>query len=342
MPMTIISRVLRTIFILTLAMGCVLTAGAQSQPQTPAQPQTQQDQDKQETFKIDVGIVNILFNVKDKHGMLIPGLKKQDFEINEDGKPQTIKYFAAESNLPLTLGILIDTSGSQERVLPMEQEVGASFLKSVLRDKDLAFLINFDIDVELDQDFTNSVRELRAGLDKMKINTGGKIFGGPGVGQGPVPMSHPKGTLLYDAIYLAADEKLKHEVGRKAIIILTDGEDQGSRLRVQDAIEAAQKSDAICYVLMIADRGFYGTSGYSGDSQMHKLAEQTGGRVIDVGNDQRKLREAFDQIGAELRSQYSIGYISTNNTRDGKFRTIEIQTKGGKIQARKGYYATKQ
>src|SRR5207248_725727 len=118
--------------------------------------QTQQpssSEQDQETFKVDVRLVNILFNVKDKHGAIVPGLKKEDFELSEDGKPQPIKYFTADANLPLTLGILIDTSGSQMRVLPMEQEVGTTFLKQILRDKDLAFLINFDVDVELDQDF---------------------------------------------------------------------------------------------------------------------------------------------------------------------------------------------
>jgi VWFA-related protein len=331
---TIFSRVLRTILILTLATGSALTAGAQ----TPAAT----EKDPPQTFKSGVSVVNILFNVKDKHGMLIPGLKKEDFEVFEEGKPQTIKYFAAESDLPLTLGILIDTSGSQARVLPMEQEVGAAFLKSVLRQKDLAFLINFDIDSELVQDFTNSVRDLRDGLDKMKINTGGAAPIGPGIGQGPIALM-PKGTVLYDAIYLAADEKLKREVGRKAIIVLTDGEDQGSKLKIQDAIEAAQKADTICYVLLIADRDFaYGGQGYTGDSEMRKLTEQTGGRVIDVGNNQRKLQDAFAQIANELRSQYSIGYTPTNTLKDGKFRSIEIKTKAGKVQARKGYYATQE
>src|SRR5437868_1670350 len=193
MLMTIISRTFRAELILTLAMAQLLTASAQSQP--PAAPSAQ-DQKENDTFKIDVGLVSIFFNVKDKHNALIPGLKKEDFQVSEDGKPQTIKYFAAESNLPLTLGILIDTSGSQQRVLPMEQEAGTAFLKQVLRDKDLAFVINFDVDVELDQDFTNSVRDLRAGMEKVQINTGGVMGGGPGIGQGPIPISHPKGTLL--------------------------------------------------------------------------------------------------------------------------------------------------
>jgi VWFA-related protein len=145
---------------------------------------------------------------------------------------------------------------------------------------------------------------------------------------------------LYDAIYLGADEKLKNEVGRKAMIIFTDGEDQGSRLRIQDAIEAAQKADTICYVILIADRGFYGGFGYSGDSDMRKLAEATGGRVIEVGNKQDKLRDAFNQIQNELRSQYNIGYTPTNNKLDGTYRKIQIKEKGDyKVQARQGYYA---
>jgi VWFA-related protein len=336
--MAIISRLSKATSVLTLFSAFALTA-LPCAAQQPSSSDAAQN-DPMQTFKVDVGVVNVFFNVKDKHGMLVPGLKKEDFEITEDGQPQTIKYFTAESDLPLTLGILIDTSGSQQRVLAMEQEVGAAFLKEVLRDKDLAFLINFDIDVELDQDFTNSVRDLRAGMDKMKINAG--IYGGgPGVGQGPIEVSSPKGTLLYDSIYLAADEKLKHEVGRKAIIILTDGEDQGSKLKIQDAIEAAQKADTICYVLLIADRGFYGGMGYSGDSEMKKLTQETGGRLIDVGNNERKLQEAFAQIATDLRSQYSIGYTPTNAVRDGKFRQVEIKTKAGKVQARKGYYATR-
>jgi VWFA-related protein len=295
-----------------------------------------------ETLKVNVNVVQLFFNVKDKHGALIPNLKKEDFDILEDGKPQTIKYFTAETNLPLTLGILIDSSGSQERVLPMEKEVGAAFLKQILRPKDLAFVIGFDVDVDLLQDFTNSAKDLTAGLNKAQINTGGGSCGGvPGMGGGPVPCSgSPRGTLLYDAIYLAGHDELAQQVGRKAMIILTDGEDQGSKLRIQDAIEAAQKSDSICYVIMLADRGFYGGFGYTGDSQMKKLATETGGRVIDVGNKPEKLKQAFDQISQELRSQYNIGYTPTNTKLDGTFRKVEIRSKQGyKIQSRTGYYA---
>jgi VWFA-related protein len=301
-----------------------------------------QDQ-SMETLKVNVNVVNLFFNVKDKHGLLIPNLKKDDFQIIEDGKPQTIKYFSAESNQPLTLGILIDSSVSQERVLPMEKEVGAAFLANVLRNKDEAFVISFDVNVDLLQDFTNSPRLLRTALDTAKINGGGGCGGVPGLGGGPVPCSRPKGTLLYDAIYLASHDKLASEVGRKAMIVLTDGEDQGSDLSIAQAVEAAQKADAIGYVLLIADRGFYGAMGYSGDSAMKKLTQETGGRVIEVGNKMEKLRQAFDQIANELRSQYSIGYTPTNNRLDGAFRKVQIKTRDNnyKVQARTGYYAVK-
>jgi VWFA-related protein len=162
------------------------------------------------------------------------------------------------------------------------------------------------------------------------------------VGGGPLPGScSPKGTLLYDAVYLASYDKLAKEVGRKAMILLTDGEDQGSKERIQDAIEAAQKSDSIVYVLLIADRGFYGFGGYSGDREMKKMTADTGGRVIEVGNKREKLQEAFDEIAKELRTQYNIGYTPTNGKLDGGFRKVEIHTteKNLKVQARTGYYA---
>ena len=304
--------------------------------------QSPQDQSVS-TLKVNVNVVQLFFNVKDKHGGLIPALTKNDFEITEDNKPQTIKYFTAESDLPLTLGILIDSSGSQQRVLDMEKEVGSQFLDDILRPKDLAFVISFDVNVELLQDFTNSTRELHVALNRARINTGGGSCGGvPGIGGGPVPCSGtPRGTLLYDGVYLAGHDELANQVGRKAMIILTDGEDQGSQLTIREAIEAAQKADSIVYVLLIADRGFYGFGGYSGDTAMKKLANETGGRVIEVGNKYEKLKQAFEQIAHELRSQYNIGYTPTNSKLDGSFRRVDIHPKNKdyKIQARNGYYA---
>jgi VWFA-related protein len=293
------------------------------------------------TFKSNVEVVQLFFNVKDKHGALIPSLTKENFEIYEDGKPQTIKYFKAETDLPLTLGILIDASGSQKHVLPIEQEVGGSFLETTLRPRDMASVFSFDVDVNLLQDFTGSVSRLRKALNSVQINSGtGACSNLPGLGGGPIPCpsTGPRGTVLYDAVYVASHDAFAQEVGRKAMILLTDGEDFGSRLKIRDAIEAAHKADTICYVLLIADRGL--SMGFGG-GDMKKLTAETGGRVIEVGNKFEKLKDAFNQISQELRTQYNIGYTPTNNTRDGSFRKVEIKPKGGeyKIQARAGYYA---
>jgi len=301
--------------------------GQQSSPGGSAQNQTP-------TFRKNVNLVNVFFTVKDHHGALIPDLTKEHFDVVEEGHPQTIKYFSAESNLPLTLGIMIDSSQSMERMLPEEKIVAADFLRKVLTDKDLAFVISFDISVDLLQDLTSDLRLLRGGLEKARINVGTGGGGFPGIGQGPIPISHPKGTLLYDAIYLGADEMLGKQVGRKAMIILTDGVDQGSQYKLKDALEAAQKADVICYVLLLFDPR-YG----SDMSDMSHLAEQTGGRAISVGNP-NKLDKAFAEISNELRSQYSLGYTPTNEKHDGTFRKIEVKSKDGyKVQARKGYYA---
>lgn len=310
---------------------------------TKAQQDQNQDQTPVATFKANAEVVQIFFNVKDKKNGLIPNLPKENFNLLEDGKLQTIKYFSAESTLPLTLGILIDSSASQERVLGMEQEVGGAFLAQIMRPKDMAFVIDFNIGVNLLQDFTGSVSRLKAALNSVRINSGGQgaVSGIPGMGGGPVPTQGvPKGTLLYDAVYLGSHDQMAQQVDRKAMILLTDGEDQGSQYKIRDAIEAAQKADAIVYVLLCADRGFYGFGGYSGDSEMKKLTAETGGRVIEVGNKPEKLKAAFDQISEELRSQYYIGYVPTNASKDGGFRKVEIHSKEPyKIQARSGYYA---
>src|ERR1700680_4652552 len=273
--------------LLFLFAGLSAASAQQSAPSSDPNRQEQDQDQSATTLKVNVNVVQLFFNVKDKRGALIPNLTKNDFQIFEDGKPQTIKYFAAESNLPLTLGILIDSSGSQARVLDMEKQVGGDFLSQILRDKDLAFVLSFDVQSELLQDFTSSVHALKEALNTARINTAGGSGGGiPGLGGGTVPtIGTPKGTVLYDAVYLASHDELAQQVGRKAMILLTDGEDQGSQLKIKDAIEAAQKSDSIVYVLLCADRGFYGGfGGYSGDSEMKKLTQETGGRLIEGGN----------------------------------------------------------
>jgi len=296
------------------------------------------------TLKINVNLVDLFFTVKDKTGNLVPHLTKQDCSVTEDKVPQTLKNFAAETHLPLTLGILLDTSGSQQMVLPLEQEAGSEFLERVLKPKDQAFLLSFDVNVDLLQDFTSSARLLSRAMNKAEINTAGGngAAGVPGLGGGPVPVhGTPRGTLLYDAIYLASNEKLAQENGRKAMIILTDGDDQGSRMKIQDAIAAAQKSNAIIYVILIADVGFYGGWGYNGYSAAKKMSEETGGRMINVGNNGKKLEAAFQQIEEELRTQYVASYTPSNARQDGTFRHIAVQCKGEdfKVQVRKGYFA---
>ncbi|PYX50637.1 MAG: VWA domain-containing protein [Acidobacteria bacterium] len=325
------------------AQAAPQSSGQQPAPgQQPASSDQNPDDSQQptETLKVRVNVVQLFFNVKDKHGALIPNLTKDDFEIFEDGQKQTIKYFTPETNLPLTLGMMIDSSGSQIRVLDMEKEVGGAFLKQILTDKDEAYVIDFNVDASLVQDFTRDVHRLQSALNSVRINSGVTMPTLPGAGGGPVPTAQSPGTVLYDAVYLSAHDMLAKEVGRKAMILLTDGQDEGSRLKIKDAIEAAQKADAIVYVLLCADRGFYGGFGYGGEGDMRKLSEQTGGRVINVGNKFDKLKEAFDQIATELRSQYNIGYTPTNPKLDGTYRKLEIKSKQNyKIQARSGYYA---
>jgi VWFA-related protein len=309
------------------------------------------------TLNVQVNLVNLFFTVKDKSGMLVPHLGKENCAVEEDKQPQKLKNFVAETNQPLTLGILLDTSGSQQRVLPLEQEFGGQFLSRVMKSKDEAFLISFDVDVDLLQDYTNSPRLLKKSMDKAEINTaaGNGGAGIPGAGTGPVPIhGDPKGTLLYDAVYLASNEKLSRETGRKAMIILTDGEDQGSIHKIQAAIEAAQKANVIIYGILLADRGQYGYGGfgYSGDFSLKKMADETGGRMINVGNNGKKLEAAFQQIEDELRTQYVASYTPTNEKADGTYRKIAVACKADpksdgktddlKVQVRKGYYALAQ
>lgn len=314
--------------------------GAPPVSHAPAAPENDQSV---ATFKLQVNLVDLFFTVKDKNNNLIPHLNKDDCGVQEDKQPQTWKSFVAENNLPLTLGILLDTSGSQQYVLPLEQQAGSQFLERVLKPKDEAFLLSFDVNVDLLQDFTNSPRLLARAMNKAEINTaGGGGMGSPGAGGGTVPtIGAPKGTLLYDAVFLSANEKLNQESGRKAMIILTDGDDQGSKTKINEAIAAAQRSNAMIYVILIADTGFYGNFGYYGFSAAKKMSEETGGRLINVGNNGKKLEAAFQQIEDELRTEYVGTYTPTNTKLDGTFRHVAVECRGDglKAQVRKGYFA---
>ena len=299
-------------------------------------------QDQMPTIKVDVDVVNILTSVRDKRGALIPSLQKEDFTILEDGKAQTIKYFTKETDLPLTIGLLVDVSGSQRNLIDIERSAASQFFRDVLRKKDLAFLISFGEENELLQDYTGSARLLTEGLSQLRVSSGVS-----GIHPGPVPtMGGPRGTVLYDAIYLAADEKLKGEVGRKVIVVITDGVDQGSRKTRNQAIEAAQKSDAVIYSIDYSDPGAYGFGfgfgGGGGEAELRKMSDETGGRVYKVDR-KHTLEQVFKELQDEMRSQYSIAYTPTNEVKDGGYRHLEVRlaNKDLKAQARKGYYAIK-
>jgi len=310
----------------------VWAAVALAAPVFSQSPPAQQDAS---IIKVDVNLVNVLFAVRNKSGGLVGNLEKNDFTIFEDGKQQDIKFFTRETDLPLTLGLLVDVSKSQERLIETEKRAAKDFFAQVLRPKDEAFLISFGEDAELLQDYTNSVRLLDQGLDQLRLSV---PVGG--LHPGPVPtISQMRGTILYDAVYLAANDQLHGQVGRKALILITDGIDEGSRYPKSKAIEAAQKADAIIYSIEYFDRGAYGMFAPS-NSALREISEDTGGRVFKVDR-KHTLEEVFREIQDELRSQYAIGYAPTNPAKDGTFRRIEIRTdqKDFKVQARKGYYA---
>lgn len=316
------------------AIGLVLVLTLAAVPPRPVLAQDASDA----VIKVNVDLVNVLCTVRGKNGQLLGNLEKPDFRLYEDGKEQEIKYFTRETDLPLTLGLLVDVSPSQERLIETERQAANQFFQKVLRPKDQAFLISFGHEAELLQDSTNSASLLRKGLDDLKLN--GAVGG---LQPGPVPTAqNTAGTILYDAVFLAADERLRSEVGRKAIIVITDGVDTGSRKSRDEAIAAAQKADAIIYGIYYYDAGAYGYygGGGGGDGVLRRMAEETGGRMFRVDR-RNTLDDAFREIQEEMRSQYALAYSPSNEKKDGTFRKIEIKmaSKDQKVQTRKGYYA---
>src|SRR5258708_12957628 len=235
-------------------------------------------------------LTKIFFTVKDKdnHNALIPDLARTSFQVLEDGRPQTIKEFASPATQPLTIGVLVESSGALQGALSVEKGAAAEFLRQLLGKPDLAFVISFDLTVDLLQDLTSDAHLLREGLDRAHINTRG------GSGRGRI--------LMHDAIYLAADEVLRTQVGRKALVIFTSGLDYGSKVKLPEVIESAQKADTTCYVV------FFGRAPLLG-ARADEVSEATGGRMFTV-NSSEKLMEALTQISRELRAQYYIGYPS--------------------------------
>jgi VWFA-related protein len=275
------------------------------------------------TLKVGVDLVNVLFTVVDGRGRLVGNLGPEDFVVEEDGKRQTIRHFARESEVPLTIGLLIDISPSVRPVFQEEKLTAMQFLRMTMQPSDLAMVIAFDRSVTLIQDYTDNMRMLEEAIDSLEL-------GG--------------GTSLYDAVYLASREKLVDEAGRKAVILISDGADTTSKVKETEALVAAHQSDAVIYAISNAGRGFFsGRRGIGGDPKtLRKFAEETGGAMFFVEN-RNSFKKIFDQIAMELRSQYSLGYVSTNSAKDGKYRRIKIVPRNSsyKIQARQGYYAAR-
>jgi VWFA-related protein len=312
-----------------LALCAALTLAVPALPQS----QTQNQGQAPPVIKSEVTLVNLFATVRDKNKRVITDLKQDDFKIFEDGHEEKISFFSKEMNLPITLGLLLDTSGSEQRNLPTIQDAGSRFIHRVLRKGDEAMVMSFDSDVDLLSDLTDDRAQLERAINKARINIpgGGMIAGNPG----PIGGQQITGTALYDAIYLACGDKLNGEAGRKALVIVTDAEDEGSKVRLEEAIEAAQRTDTVIHILLVVDPRYGGNAGVG-----HKLAEETGGRMISVRSE-RNIEEAFDQISEELRSQYTLGYYPSNNNKDGKFRKIKVDLSNNelKVLARKGYYA---
>jgi VWFA-related protein len=317
-----------------------LAAEAAPRPQIPVQiPEKKKPGQSKEIpqiggrKKINVNLVRLYVTVRDKHGAVVPNLEQKDFHVFEDGKEQKISFFSKDMNDPITLAMMVDTSGSEQDLLSAEKETASRFLRDILKKDDLATVISFDTTVNMLADFTDDQDTLQKAIDKAEINAP--------VALGPSSTPLP-GTVLYDAINQVCADKLPTETGRKALIILTDAEDEGSTSTLKSAIYAAQQANAVIHVLLIADTGGFFMRGamYSGGSVAHDMAYQTGGRVISVRND-NDLDKAFNQISQELRSQYIVAYYPTDTSANGGFRKIKVDTeqKDLKVLTRAGYYA---
>ena len=274
-----------------------------------------------QTYRVSVDLVNVLCSVFDKNtNSFVTNLTRDDFTVFEDSQKQEIKNFARETNLPLTIAMLIDTSQSVAPKLKFEQEAAIGFFQSILREKDRAMLVEFDSGVTLLQDFTSDPNKMAKEIKRLRA---------------------AGGTALYDAIYQTCDEKLIRETGRKAIVILSDGDDESSKLSLHQALEMALRAESTIFAISVSKGGFFGVgSTKEGDNVLRDMAQQTGGKVFFPFKVE-ELDDAFRQINQELRSQYSVGYVSTNPQRDGSYRKIEIKVpeRGLKLNYRKGYYA---
>lgn len=278
------------------------------------------------TFTTGVRVVNVLASVRDKKGAIVADLGKDDFVLLEQGKPQTIQYFSSQGDLPLTVGLLIDTSMSQEGVIQAERGASLRFIDAVMRpDRDKVFALQFDSRVLIRTMPTNSYAKLEEALTQIDTPSRSELERGIGGG----------GTMLFDAVDTAARVLLKDVTGRKALILMTDGVDVGSHSTLAEAVDAAQKSDTILYSILFADR-----NGDRGWGALKKLSRETGGAFYEVSK-RLRIDAIFELIQDELRSQYNLGYVSNVPVQVSEFRKIQLSVTrpGLAVQARDRYWA---
>ena len=326
------------------------SAGAPSASPSPT-PRNREEvpQDSDEVVKVETNLTNIFFTAADKNKRFVQNLKAEDIRVLEDGQPQEIFTFQTNIDLPLSLAILIDTSASEERTLPDEKEAARAFLEDVLRPaKDEAAVVSFTGETTLEQGFTGNIDRLRRAIDRVEFVPPSGYIGGGVVVNGTPPISGTNqslagSTAIWDAVWATAEELISSsaEHTRRAIILLTDGDDTSSRMKIHEAIERAQKADALVYAIGIGDRYTFNVD----EGQLRKIAEKTGGRAY-FPRHERDLRDAFVQIQRDLREQYLVAYSPSNKNRDGSYRKIEIQLvnpdlkqQNLKLNYRSGYFA---
>jgi len=335
----------------------------------PGTPLRGQQQPK---ISVEANMVTVFATVRDNHSQIVSNLTKDDFVLDEDARPQKISYFARENDLPLTVGLLVDTSLSQRHVLDQERSASSSFVDHTLREdkKDQAFLIHFDREIELLQDLTSSRKKLDSALGLLQTPQTEDVSEGGG-------HHHGGGTLLYDAIFLASDELMKKQQGRKALIVLSDGVDRGSKETLSSAIESAQRANTVVFSILFKDeqqnepRGSFGGGGNGGGWGGHggwdshggggrgfpppqearpddkkvlgQISTETGGRLFEVSK-KLTVDQIYDQIQQELRGQYILGYVPDKSPSSAEYHKIQLTTKQKDltVQAREGYYAGQQ
>lgn len=316
--------------------------GAKPTPTPPVDPE-------EEEIRIDTEVVNILFTAQDKDRRLLLGLKKEDIAILEDGKQQEIVAFSRQVDLPMSLAILIDTSVSQQRTLPEEKAAAISFIESFIRPaKDEVAVVSFTGESTLEQGMTSNIPRLRNAIDRVKFTPPSGYIGGGVMAPGTPPINGGAtqvagSTAIWDSIWVTADEVLglAPDKTRRAIILLSDGYNTSGRKKIEEAVLAAQKAEAVIYCIGIGDNFYDGVD----EGALKKLSERTGGRAF-FPRDERQLHNAFKQIEEEMRSQYLLSYEPNNQALDGSYRKIEIQVSNPeltkqkvKVTHRQGYFA---